>query len=83
MTRVYKILRERNPMLRDMISIATRWQSAEDAMAQFIVDIESSKTDSEPEEANNELPNWSKGPVTSNLDYKIDQKERGKYSHGQ
>ena len=38
-----RILQERNPMLRDMISIATRWQSAEDAMAQFIVDIESSE----------------------------------------
>ena len=45
-------------------------------MAQFIVDIESSKTDSEPEEANNELPNWSKGPVTSNLNYTRDQKEK-------
>ena len=47
-----RILRERNPMLQDMISIATQWQSAEIAMAQFIVDNESSETDSESEETN-------------------------------
>ena len=46
-------------------------------MAQFSVDIESSKTNSELEEANNERPsNWSKGPVTSNLNYTRDQKEK-------
>ena len=48
MTRIYKrILRERNPMLQDMISIATLWQLPETAMAQFIVDNKSSKTDNE------------------------------------
>ena len=77
-----RILWERNPMLPDMISIATRWQSAEDAMAQFIIDIESSETNSDPEEANNERPsNWSKGPVTSNLNYTRDQKEREENTH--
>ena len=47
-----RLLRERNPMLQDMISIATQWQSAETAMAQFIIDNEPSETDSKPEEAN-------------------------------
>ena len=47
-----RLLREKNPMLQDMISIATQWQSAETAMAQFIIDNEPSETDSKPEEAN-------------------------------
>ena len=41
-------------MLQDMVSIATLWQSAETAMAQFIADNESSITDSESEETNNQ-----------------------------
>ena len=76
-----RILRERNPMLQEMISIATWWQLAEDAMAQVIVNIKSSKTGSEPEEAKDEVPNWNKGPVTSNLDYTRDQKEREESTH--
>ena len=47
-----RILQEHNPMLRDMVSIAMLWQSAETAMAQFIPDNESSVTDSKPEEIN-------------------------------
>ena len=47
-----RTLQEHNPMLRDMVSIATLWQSAETAMAQFIPDNESSVTDSKPEEIN-------------------------------
>ena len=66
-------------MLQDMISIATQWQSAETAMAQFIVDNDSSETDSESEEQNDmyyeRTPNRSKGPVISNLNYKPDQTE--------
>ena len=51
-------------------------------MAQFIADNESSETDSDPKEANDERPsNWSKGPVTSNLNYTRDQKEREKNTH--
>ena len=74
MTRIYKrILRERNPMLQDMISIATLWHSAETAMAQFIFKNESSENDSKSEEANDtnyeRTPNRSKGPVTNNLNY--------------
>ena len=66
-------------MLQDMISIATQWQSAETAMAQFIVDNDSSETDSESEEQNDmyyeRTPNRSKGPVINNLNYKRDQTE--------
>ena len=75
-----KILREHNPMLQDMVSIATLWQSAETAMAQFIADNESSVTDSECEETNDPYyerkSTWSKGPVTDNLSYPRDQTER-------
>ena len=75
-----RILREHNPMLRDMVSIATLWQSAETAMAQFIDDNESSVTVSESEEANNpyykQTSTWSKGPVTHNLSYPCNQTER-------
>ena len=75
-----RILQEHNPMLRDMVSIATLWQSAETAMAQFIADNESNVTDSEFEEANNpyheRTPTWSKGPVTGNLTYIRDQTEK-------
>ena len=71
-----RILLERNPMLQAMISIATQWQSAETAMAQFIVDNESSETNSESEETNDihykRTPNRSKGPVTNNLNYTHD-----------
>ena len=73
-----QILRERNSMLLDMISIATQRQSAETTMAQFIVDNESSKTNSEFEKMNdvNHEPtsNRSKSPVTSNLNYTRDRK---------
>ena len=66
-------------MLQDMISIATQWQSAETAMAQFIVDNDSSETDSESEEQNDmyyeRITNRSKGPVINNLNYKRDQTE--------
>jgi hypothetical protein len=71
-----RILQECNSKLQDMVSIATRWQSAEDAIAQFIVDIESSETSSEPDEANDEVFNWNKGPVTSNIDYTRNRRER-------
>ena len=75
-----RILREHNPMLLDMVSIATLWQSAETAMAQFIADNESSVTDSESEETNDPYyerkSTWSKGPVTDNLSYPRDQTER-------
>jgi hypothetical protein len=75
-----RILQEHNPMLRDMVSIATLWQSAETAMAQFIADNESNVTDSEFEEANDpyheRTPTWSKGPVTDNLNYIRDQTEK-------
>ena len=75
-----RILLERNPTLQAMISIATQWQSAETAMAQFIVDNESSETNSESEETNDihykRTPNRSKGPVTNNLNYTGDQAER-------
>ena len=77
-----RILQECNPKLQDMVSIATRWQSAEDAIAQFIVDIASSETSSEPDEANDEIPNWNKGPVTSTLDYTCNQKEREENMNG-
>ena len=50
-------------------------------MAQFIADIESNETNSEPEEANDEPSHWSKGPVTSNLDYTRDQNEREENTH--
>ena len=67
-------------MLRDMVSIATLWQSAETAMAQFIPDNESSVTDSEPEEINDPYYErsftWSKGSVNNNLSYPRDQTER-------
>ena len=77
-----RILQERNPTLREMVSIATLWQSTEDTIAQFIVDFESSETDSESEgEANNETPKWNKGPVTSNLDYTCSQKEKEGNTH--
>ena len=49
-----RILQEHNPMLRDMVSIAMLWQSAETTMAQFIANNESSITDSESEETNNQ-----------------------------
>ena len=39
-------------MLKDMISIATQWQSVEDALAQIIIDNEMSEDGREPEEAN-------------------------------
>ena len=75
-----RILQEHNPMLRDMVSIATLWQSAETAMAQFIADNESSVADSESEEINDpyyeRASTWSKGPVTNNLSYPRDQAER-------
>ena len=38
-----RLLQEKNPMLKDMISIATQWQSAETAMAQFIIANEPSE----------------------------------------
>ena len=47
-----RLLRKQNPVLQDMISIATQWQLAEFAMAQFIVNNGSSKSDSKPKEAN-------------------------------
>ena len=77
-----RILQECNPKLQDMVSIATRWQSAEDAIAQVIVDIESSETSSEPDEANNEVPNWNKGLVTSNLDYMRKRRVREENMNG-
>ena len=77
-----RILQECNPKLQDMVSIATRWQSAEDAIAQFIVDIESSETSSEADEANDEIPNWNKNPVASNLDYTRNRKEREENMNG-
>ena len=67
-------------MLQDMISIATQRQSAETPMAQFIIDNEPSKTDSEPEEANDatygRTSNRRKGPVTGNLNYTHDQADK-------
>ena len=67
-----------------MVSIATLWQSAETAMAQFIPDNESSVTDSEPEEINDPYYErsftWSKGPVNNNLSYPRDQTEREDHS---
>ena len=75
-----RLLQERNPMLQDMISIATQWQSAETTMAQFIVDNESIETDSESEEVNNtnyeRTSNRSKGTVSGNLNYTCNQKEK-------
>jgi hypothetical protein len=72
-----RLFRERNPMLQDMISIATQWQSAETAMAQFIIDNEPSETDSESEEVNDatyEKPfNRRKGLVTGDLYYKHEE----------
>ena len=77
-----RILLERNPMLQAMISIATQWQSAETAMAQFILDNESSETNSESEETNDihykRTPNRSKCPVTNNLNYTHDTHTRQK-----
>ena len=68
-----------------MVSIATLWQSAETAMAQFIADNESSVTDSEPEEINDpyyeRTSTWSKGPVNNNLTYPRDQTEREDHLH--
>jgi hypothetical protein len=67
-----RLLQEKDPSLKDMISLATQWQSVEDAMAQFIIDNETSGNESEPEEANDidygKTPNRKKGPVTGNLD---------------
>ena len=45
-----RLLQEKDPTLKDMISLATQWQSAEDAVAQFIIENETSEN--EPEEAN-------------------------------
>ena len=60
-----RLLQEKDPTLKDMISLATQWQSAEDPVAQFIIDNETSKN--EPEEANDldygKTPNRKKGPV--------------------
>ena len=47
-----RLLQEKDTMLKDMVRIATQWQSAEAAMAQFIIDNEPSKNESEPEEVN-------------------------------
>ena len=32
-----RLLQEKDPMLKDLVCIATQWQSAEAAMAQFII----------------------------------------------
>ena len=75
-----RTLQEHNPMLRDMVSIATLWQSAETAMAQFIPNNETSVTYSEPEEINDpyyeRLFTWS----NNNLSYPRDQTEREDHS---
>ena len=64
-----RILQECNPRLQDMIGIATRWQSAEDATAKFVVKTEASETNSEQDEASEEVHIiWNKGPVTSTTD---------------
>ena len=63
-----RILQECNPRLQDMIGIATRWQSAEDATAKFVVETETSETSSEQDEASEEVHIWNKGPVTSTID---------------
>ena len=72
-----RLLQEKDPMLKDMISLATQWRSAETAMAQFIIDNKLSENESEPEEVNDiyygKTPNWKKGPVTGNLDSNQDQ----------
>ena len=65
------VLQEKDPTMTDMVSIATQWQSAEDAVAQFI-DNETSKNDSDSEEADDidyrAMSNRKKGPATGNLD---------------
>ena len=67
-----RLLQEKDPTLKNMISLATQWQSAEDAVAQFIIDNETSDNESEPEEVNDinyaRTPNRKKGPVIGNLD---------------
>jgi hypothetical protein len=67
-----RLLQEKDPMLKDMINIATQWQSVEDAVAQFIINNEMSEKESEPEEANDinygKIANQKKGPVPGNLD---------------
>ena len=50
-----RILQECDPKLQDMVCIAKRWQSAEDAIAQFAVDTESSETSSEQNEASDKV----------------------------
>ena len=67
-------------MLQDMISIATQRQSAQTAMAQFIINNEPSETDSEPEEAKDatyrRTSNPRKGLVTCNLNYTHNQADK-------
>ena len=77
-----RILQECNPKLQDMVCIAKRWQSAEDATAQFAADTESSETNSEKNEASDEVHNWNKGPVTSTNDYTRNPKEREENTNG-
>ena len=66
-----RLLQEKDPTLKDMISIATQWQSAEDAVAQFIIENKMSENESDPEEANHisygRTSNQRKGPVNGNL----------------
>ena len=77
-----RILQECNPKLQDMVCIAKRWQSAEDATTQFTADTESSETDSEKNEASDEIHNWNKGPVISTNDYARNPKEREEDMNG-
>ena len=75
-----RLLQEKTPMLQDMISIATQWQSAETATAQFIIDNEPSENKNEPEEVNDthyrKTLNRKKGPVTGNLNSAQDHTDK-------
>jgi hypothetical protein len=77
-----QILQECDPKLQDMVCIAKRWQSTEDAIAQFAVDTESSETSSKQNETSDEVHNWNKGPVTSTTDYARNPKERKENTNG-
>ena len=67
-----RLLQEKDPTLRNIISITTQWQWAKDAVAQFIIENKISENESNPEETNNisygRTSNRRKGPVNGNLD---------------
>ena len=65
-----------------MISMATRWQSAEDALAQFVVETEVSETNSEQDEAREEIHIYNKSLVTNTTDYMRNPKEEEENTNG-